>query len=455
MGEETDGVITSVSKLQSKIQALSGVNILTESGNYKDTYTILKEIGQVWEDMSDIDQAALLELMAGKNRANTLSAILGNMGDLTSAYETAMNAEGSALRENATYMDSIQGRIDQFNNAVQTMWMNFISSDVVKFIVNVGTELTNLIDKVGLLNAAISTILAVKMFKNKSGLLKPLNEKMTNIINKLLGNNIAGAVTGADSAGAAGESIIPDSVRENIENNLNNVVEEASEKLVNLSSVEEAAGDAANKTAKEAENLGSAQEKVGDTAKVAGSSVDTLRSAQTAQAAGADRAKTANKGTAASEMEVGNAAQAASLKVRLLTSALTFGLSLGIGYAIQWIAKLIDSLHTSEKEAAEAARNAVKDSQNLTKEFKSLEEYKDQIRKLRESLDSNNLSQAEAYDARQKLLTIQDELISKFGLEKEGINLVTGAIEEQIGVIDEYDKKNAGKWLNNNQKSIN
>lgn len=366
-----------------------------------------------------------------------------------------MNAEGSALRENATQMDSIQGRINQFNNAVQTMWMNFISSDVIKFIVNVGTELTNLIDKVGLLNTAISTFLAVKMFKGKSGLLKPLNEKMTNIINKLLGNNIAGAATGADSAGAAGKSIIPDSVRENIENNLNNVVEKASEKLVNLSSVEEAAGDAANKTAKEAENLGSAQEKVGDTAKVAGSSVDTLRSAQTEQAAGADRAKTANKGTAASEVEVGNAAQAASLKVRLLTSALTFGLSLGIGYAIQWIAKLIDSLHTSEKEAAEAARNAVKDSQNLTKEFKSLEEYKDQIRKLRESLDSNNLSQAEAYDARQKLLTIQDELISKFGLEKEGINLVTGAIEEQIDVIDEYDKKNARKWLNNNQKSIN
>lgn len=377
------------------------------------------------------------------------------MGDLTSAYETAMNAEGSALRENATQMDSIQGRIKQFNNAVQTMWMNFISSDVIKFIVNVGTELTNLIDKVGLLNTAISTFLAVKMFEGKSGLLKPLNEKMTNIINKLLGNNIAGAATGADSAGAAGKSIIPDSVRENIENNLNNVAEKASEKLVNLSSVEEAAGDAANKTAKEAENLGSAQEKVGDTAKVAGSSVDTLRSAQTAQAAGADRAKTANKGTAASEMEVGNAAQAASLKVRLLTSALTFGLSLGIGYAIQWIAKLIDSLHTSEKEAAEAARNAVKDSQNLTKEFKSLEEYKDQIRKLRESLDSNNLSQAEAYDARQKLLTIQDELISKFGLEKEGINLVTGAIEEQIDVIDEYEKKNAREWLNNNQKSIN
>jgi hypothetical protein len=57
MGEETDNVVTSVSKLQSKIHALTGVNILTDSGAYKDTYTILREIGEVWEGMSDIDQA--------------------------------------------------------------------------------------------------------------------------------------------------------------------------------------------------------------------------------------------------------------------------------------------------------------------------------------------------------------------------------------------------------------
>lgn len=57
MGEETDNVVESTSKLQKKIQALSGVDILTDSGDYKDTYTILKEIGTVWEEMSDIDQA--------------------------------------------------------------------------------------------------------------------------------------------------------------------------------------------------------------------------------------------------------------------------------------------------------------------------------------------------------------------------------------------------------------
>lgn len=40
MGEETDGVIESVSKLQAKVKAISGVNILTDAGSYKSTYEI-------------------------------------------------------------------------------------------------------------------------------------------------------------------------------------------------------------------------------------------------------------------------------------------------------------------------------------------------------------------------------------------------------------------------------
>ena len=156
MGEETDGVVESVSKMQEKIKALTGVDILTETGAYKETYTILNEIGQVWEDMNDIDQAALLELMAGKNRANTLAAILGNMEDLEGAYKSALNAEGSALRENEAYLNSIQGRIDLFTNSLQTMWMNAVDSDIVKFIVDLGTAAVQLVDTLGL----IPTLLA-------------------------------------------------------------------------------------------------------------------------------------------------------------------------------------------------------------------------------------------------------------------------------------------------------
>lgn len=161
MGEETDGVVESVSKLQAKVKALSGVDILTDTGSYKDTYTIIKEIAEVWEQMSDIDQAALLELLAGKNRSNAMAALLTNLDDLTNAYEDAMEAQGSAEAENEKYLNSIQGKIDLFNNAVQSMWMNFAKSDIIKWFVDLGTKIVQVVDKVGVLQSAFILLLGV------------------------------------------------------------------------------------------------------------------------------------------------------------------------------------------------------------------------------------------------------------------------------------------------------
>lgn len=160
MGEETDGVIESVSKLQAKVKGLSGVDILTDTGAYKDTYTIIKEIGQVWEQMNDINRAALLELLAGKNRSNAMAALLTNMENLEGAYEDAMAAQGSAEAENEKYMNSIQGKIDQFTNAVQVMWKDALNSEAIKFFIDVAKAIVTLVDKIGLLETAIGSIFA-------------------------------------------------------------------------------------------------------------------------------------------------------------------------------------------------------------------------------------------------------------------------------------------------------
>lgn len=186
MGESTDGVVESTSKLQEKLKALTGVDILTNTGAYKDTYTILKEIGAVWQDLDNLDKSAALELMAGKNRANALSAILNNMSDLEGAYESALNANGSALRENETYLDSIEGKIAKFNNAVQTMWMNFLNDDAVKWIVDLGTAAIKLVDTLGLIPTAAAGLSAIKTFSvsaedSLSTLKKGLNSLITDL----------------------------------------------------------------------------------------------------------------------------------------------------------------------------------------------------------------------------------------------------------------------------------
>ena len=61
----------------------------------------------------------------------------------------------SALAENEKYLDSIQGRIDLFTNSVQTMWNTELDNGIIKFFVNLGTNLVKTIDKLGMINTLV------------------------------------------------------------------------------------------------------------------------------------------------------------------------------------------------------------------------------------------------------------------------------------------------------------
>lgn len=162
-GEDVDGMANSVSELQKKLLALTGgkVNIMLDEKTFKNTTEILREMSTVWDDMTDVNRAAALELLGGKRQANVLAAVIKNFDMVEDAIKTSADSAGSAMSENEKYMDSIQGHIDQFTNAVQTMWMNFINTDATKFLVDVGTGLVSVVDKVGVLKSTILILLGV------------------------------------------------------------------------------------------------------------------------------------------------------------------------------------------------------------------------------------------------------------------------------------------------------
>jgi TP901 family phage tail tape measure protein len=66
MGESTDGLITSTSKLREQIKGLTGVDIMLDENTYKSTAQIIQELGAVYNQLTDIQQANLLELIAGE-----------------------------------------------------------------------------------------------------------------------------------------------------------------------------------------------------------------------------------------------------------------------------------------------------------------------------------------------------------------------------------------------------
>lgn len=157
-GEDVDGMAESTSQLQAKLKALTHgkVDIMIDANAFKNPTQILREMASAWKDMTDIERSGALELMGGKRQANILASIIKNFDTVEKVIETSSNSAGSALKENETYLDSIQGKIDQFKNSLQTMWMNFINAKAVKFIVDLGTGLIKLIDKIGVLKTALA-----------------------------------------------------------------------------------------------------------------------------------------------------------------------------------------------------------------------------------------------------------------------------------------------------------
>ena len=138
---------------------------------FKSIYDIMVGIGETWDTLKDVDQAALLEALAGKRQANALAATLQNVDMLKNAYETAENSAGSAAKAQENYTRSIQYSLDVFKATGQETLMNVIGSDFLKGAIDAGTNLINVLDKILGLTGMIGPAMAASFafFSRRSG----------------------------------------------------------------------------------------------------------------------------------------------------------------------------------------------------------------------------------------------------------------------------------------------
>lgn len=173
-GIATDGMASSVSELRSELKQLAGVDIMKDDNTFKSTYQIMKELSEVWKDLSDTTQANITELIAGKHGGQSTSALLNNFSVAEDAMKQALNSSGSAMRENQTYMDSLQAKLNQLDSAFQKFSTDLMKSDIPKFFVSLATVFVDGADSavkfagaLPTLTAAISGVLSVMQMSGK------------------------------------------------------------------------------------------------------------------------------------------------------------------------------------------------------------------------------------------------------------------------------------------------
>lgn len=173
MGEDTDGMVTSTSKLRDLVKDMTGFDIMKDDNTFNDVYDIVVGIGEKWDSLSDVNQASLLEKLAGKNQSNALAAALSNVDTIKKAYGEATNAEGSARKEQERVTQSIQYSINQDKASLEELSNDVLNSDFLKGAIdNVGKLidlLDKLVDSAGVIPTLLTGIAGFASIKNNFG----------------------------------------------------------------------------------------------------------------------------------------------------------------------------------------------------------------------------------------------------------------------------------------------
>lgn len=107
--------------------------------------------------------------------ANTTSALIQNWSTVEDVIESTKNATGSADAENAKYLDSIQGKLAQFQAQFQSASTSVLDSGLVKGTIDAGSGilgfLNTLIDKAGVIPGLITPIASLFISMNGKGLI--------------------------------------------------------------------------------------------------------------------------------------------------------------------------------------------------------------------------------------------------------------------------------------------
>ena len=132
-----------VSQIQKQIlnQTKGSVNIFDDTGNIRATYDIMEDIAKVWDHISQTDQSALLDTIAGEEYSSQISALIQSFqsGQTQRSYEASINSDNAAMKEQKLWLESLEAKTQQFEAAFQSLSSTVLDSGLLKGFVDLGT----------------------------------------------------------------------------------------------------------------------------------------------------------------------------------------------------------------------------------------------------------------------------------------------------------------------------
>ena len=84
-----------------------------------------------------------------------MAGLIENYELIAEVMKTAEESEGSALRENQRYIESIEGSINRLSSAWDALWVNENNREVITFFIDLGTSVLKVVEEFGVLKTLL------------------------------------------------------------------------------------------------------------------------------------------------------------------------------------------------------------------------------------------------------------------------------------------------------------
>ena len=156
---ETSGTLASdISNAEASLRAV-GVEVRSSSGEFRDLDSILGDLSDKWDSISDTEKSNISFEVAGTRQTNIIKSLMKSWDKYEQRVEDATNLTNSpTLANQEKYAESMTGHLEELSAAAESFWATFIDTQSAKSAVDFLTNVINLLQKLTSTFGSLGTI---------------------------------------------------------------------------------------------------------------------------------------------------------------------------------------------------------------------------------------------------------------------------------------------------------
>jgi TP901 family phage tail tape measure protein len=159
-GAQFDDMGESINNVEKVLKNL-GIALRDTPTTFRPVGDVLDEIAKKWGNLDTVVRNQIAGAIGGVRQYTNIITLMDNWNQVLEAQAIAADSAGLAQKRYSIYLDSVEAATNRLTSAWNKLATSTSTSSAIKSIINLGTSLVEIIDKIGIANVAIITLSAV------------------------------------------------------------------------------------------------------------------------------------------------------------------------------------------------------------------------------------------------------------------------------------------------------